>query len=202
MHLAVAASLAAATQFGATRASADLSFANRFVDSISDTVASINPFGRSDEAEKSGLPAVGENFRLYETSGDWYIFVNDTTGLCLAEKFDANLNAVQFGKTQDADEAFIAVYAQLPEEYRQGSQRTTLVVGDMTKTGKLSKRQRVGQAYTGAYLKAPNYDFITGAPYATSIVKMGRTEIETTISLDGSTEALQATLDCNAAQGV
>lgn len=207
MHLAVAAALAAATQFGATTASAEISaasnFANRFISSLSEGVSSIRLFGGSADEDKTGLPAVGETFRLYEQAGDWFIFINDNSGTCLAEKFDANMNAVQFGRTADATgDTFLAVYAQLPEEYRRGRQKATLTVGDLSNTGKLSKRQRSGQAYTGAYVKSTSYDFITDAAYATSTVKMGPTEIETTLSLEGSAEALAATRACDAAQGV
>ncbi|MBB96037.1 MAG: hypothetical protein CML68_15780 [Rhodobacteraceae bacterium] len=201
-HLAVAAFVAATSLFGATSASAELRLATRVADALSNSVDKITSLATPEEREAYGLPAAGDTFHLFQTAGDWFIFVNANTGTCLAEKFDANMNAVQFGKTQDGQAAFLAVYTQLPEEYRKGGQKTTLTVGDVSQTGKLGRRQRAsGQAYTGAYVTSSSYDFLTQATYATSTVKMWRKELETVISLEGSTEALQATLDCNAAQG-
>ena len=207
MHLALAATLAATSLVGATSASAELRLANRFANALSnsvDTIAGLgSSLGGSGEAEKAGLPASGDVFHMYGQSGGWFIFHNSSSGTCLAEKFDANMNAVQFGKTSDETEAFMAVYTQLPDAFRQGRQKTTLTVGDLSQTGKLGRRQRAGgQAYTGAFVKSPSQDFITSAGYVTSTVKMWGKELETVISLDGSAEALQATRECEANAGI
>ncbi|MAC78653.1 MAG: hypothetical protein CML66_11400 [Rhodobacteraceae bacterium] len=206
VHLAVAAPLAATSLFGATTASAELKLATRFANAVSESAESIGHlFGKGDDKDPSGLPSMNDTFHLYQQAGDWFIFKNAANGSCLAEKFDANQNAVQFGRAAGTNDAFLAVYAQLPEDFRTGAQRTTVTVGDLSKTGKLDRKQRAGgQSYTGSYVKAPSFDFLAQAPYATSTVKMfwGK-ELETVISLDGSSQALQATMACEAsADGV
>lgn len=201
VHLAVAATLAATSLFGATSASAELKLASRLANAVSSSAESIGQlFGKSDKTDPTGLPAVGDSFHLYGQSGEWYIFKNAANGSCMAEKFDANMNAVQFGKAAGTEETYLAVYAQLPDDFRQGAQRTTVTVGDLSRTGKLDRKQRSGgQAYTGSYVKAASFDFLTGAPYASATVKMWGKELETVISLDGSADALKATMACEAA---
>ncbi|MGR3803408.1 hypothetical protein [Marinibacterium profundimaris] len=158
-------------------------------------------FATAAFAEDPKLPAQGDTFTAFGHSGDWYVFTDVSRGSCLVEKTDASGNVVQIGLTEDNKHAYIAVYALIPEDLRGKREKLTVEVAGQTHTGRLWPWQRhKSDAYSGGYLLADSFDLFAQSEEVTEIIAFPKEEIEVTISLDGSAEAIEMAKECIAAQ--
>ncbi|MBB95070.1 MAG: hypothetical protein CML68_10755 [Rhodobacteraceae bacterium] len=152
-------------------------------------------------AEDAKLPAEGDAVYPYGHSGAWYVFADTTGGTCMTEKVDDAGNVVQIGMTKDGEHAYLAVYALIPEDLREKREKITITAGDMTHTGRISRWKRHNaDAYSGGVLTSDTFDFAAQAETVTEIITFPNEQIEITISLEGSAEAITLTKECIAAQ--
>lgn len=168
------------------------------MNSFAFVVLSLGLLGGTAAIADHTLPKTDDTFTVWGTSGDWTIYADANHKNCTIQRFDAALNAVQIGLTPDKAHPYLGVFTPFTEDMRGMSEKITVTVGDMERTGRVTSWEATDDHdYTGTYVAAENFDFLLEATKANAVIAYDNKQVNVEVSLEGASEAMAAAMECN-----
>lgn len=147
------------------------------------------------------LPAAGTTFTPYGAVEGWNIFVNEDRKNCMIESVDGNENVVQMGMTGVAGVGYVGAFTKADIDLEPGQEGVAILIGDNLYMGtarRLTTSLRDG--YKGAYVVSDDPQFMKDVMEQYQMIVLPESDAPLIISLEGTMKAIEAAMECTAAQ--
>lgn len=152
------------------------------------------------------VPTGDETFAKWGDSAGWSIYIDEPRKSCLMQKFNGTDAIVQIGLSENKKLAYLGVFGKVEPAVRETHKnaRTVIMIDDAQFEGKLRRFNKSDAEFHGAYVTTKDMDLaenvIASAQTAREAIVLSDSQLDFSVDLTGSAEALNAAKQCLAEQ--
>lgn len=145
------------------------------------------------------IPESSDNLSVFKQMEEWTIYADATRGSCLAERVDAEGNAMQMGLTKDGTAAYVGVFTPAKVDFKRSDPIAIAVDGKIFegKSHGVRSKKLAGEQH-GGYIITNNPDLVDAIANGSKLIafpeKLGLFEVD----LTGTKSAIDEIRTCTA----